>query len=772
VLQQLLAVRPVEGRPGAYIEIFGRPNEPIDAEKFDKSGLTLLKVEQARIAGEAGDLVFFAPRLALDTVARKVEAFRDESTRRGRPKNADLVQSIGSLQRASLRSLWRGPMAAFPAQRHAVVDWEIWLKTDAVDTFVATARAAEVPVSEDRLTFPEQTVLQVTASQEALLPIVLQSEGVMALAKPSTTAEFFDALPVEEQDQWIADLLRRTSFARVDRRTRWITLLDTGVSLGHPLIAPALNAADRLAANPAWGVEDVHGHGSGMAGLALHGDLTAALEDAGLRTVRHRLESVKIIPDAGANPHHLLGVVTRQAVDAAEVRAERTRVFTLASTTADDHPHDGAPTSWSTEIDQLAAGTSGRERKRRLILTSAGNVPSHKHLTRRYHAVCDAPDEELEAPGQAWNAITVGAYTDKVLLGDGVVGRPLAPRGDLSPHSKTASWTSTWPIKPEVVLEGGNLLLDDRPPALTCGDLSLLTTHHNAAARDFSTFEATSAATALTARMTARLWSVHPDLWPETVRALLVSSARWTPAMLSHLPDNPSKGDYDRLFCRYGYGVPNLRRAGRSAVDMVTLIIEDEITPHIHSDTMGAESVHNEIKLHRLPWPENALRRLRNRPVTLRVALSTFVEPNPAEAARGRKLRYGSHGLRFKLKRADETAPQFRARINRAAASEDERARATGAIDEDGWKFGTRRRDVGSLHIDELTCPASDLARRDLLAVHPVGGWWKTKLRPDQDLPRARYALVIEIDAEDEGADLYTEVEVAIAALVAAQAEV
>ena len=203
-------------------------------------------------------------------------------------------------------------------------------------------------------------------------------------------------------------------------------------------------------------MEDVHGHGTGMAGLALYGDLTTALQSATASTVRHRLESVKIIPDAGENPHYLLGTLTRRAIDAAEVRAERTRVFTLASTTSDDHPHDGAPTSWSTEIDQLAAGTSGRERERRLILTSAGNVPSPKHLTTRYHAVCDAPDEELEAPSQAWNAITVGAYTDKVVLGAGVAGRPLAPRGDLSPHSKTASWTSTWPIKPDVVLEGGN----------------------------------------------------------------------------------------------------------------------------------------------------------------------------------------------------------------------------------------------------------------------------------------------------------------------------
>jgi hypothetical protein len=155
--------------------------------------------------------------------------------------------------------------------------------------------------------------------------------------------------------------------------------------------------------------------------------------------------------------------------------------------------------------------------------------------------------------------------------------------------------------------------------------------------------------------------------------------------------------------------------------------------------------------------------------VKLRVALSTFVEPNPAEAARGRKLRYGSHGLRFKLKRADETPAQFNARINRAAESDEDAPARALLTDEDGWVFGQRRRDVGSLHIDELTCPASDLARRNQIAVHPVGGWWKTKLRRGDPPPQARYALVIEINAEEEGVDLYAEVQVAIEAMIEAE---
>jgi hypothetical protein len=79
---------------------------------------------------------------------------------------------------------------------------------------------------------------------------------------------------------------------------------------------------------------------------------------------------------------------------------------------------------------------------------------------------------------------------------------------------------------------------------------------------------------------------------------------------------------------------------------------------------------------------------------------------------------------------------------------------------------------VGSLHIDQLTCRASDLARRNLLAVHPVTGWWKSKTRLAEGLPSVRYSLIVEIDAEELETELYSEVQTAIAALIAANAVV
>jgi hypothetical protein len=773
ILETLVTLRPAAEQAGAYITLRGRPGEPIDAAKFDKSGLRLLNLTPAGDEPDSqGELVFFAPANALTRLEAKVEAFRDQNLPSGRPRNADLVQSIGALQRAQLRNLWRGPRDSFPAAVAQVVDWEVWVATDQVQAFVDAAAAANLHVAADRLHFPEQTVIRIGASRTDLAALIRTAPAmVTALAKPATAADFFDAMAVAEQPAWIADLLARTTFAAGANSVR-VTLLDTGVTLGHPLLAPALSPADRFAADPAWGLDDVQGHGSGMAGLALYGDLTTALETAAPFDIPHRLESVKVIPDAGINPHHLLGAVTRRGIDAVEVGVDRDRVFVLASSTPDDHPHDGAPTSWSTELDQLAAGVSGLKRTRRLILTSAGNVPTHLHHTPAYHEVCDHPDQEIEAPAQAWNAITVGAFTDKSVLADPDVGQALAGTGDLSPHSKTASWAGVWPLKPDIVLEGGNLVMTALPPAYAHQDLCLLTTSNTPEAQQFTTFEATSAAAALGGRLAAQTWSLYPDRWPETIRALVVASARWTQPMLAHLPAVPNKGHYEPLFQRYGYGVPSLPRAGQSADDMVTLIVEDTITPYAPGAN-GGPAVHNHIKLHTLPWPTERLRDLGAQEVTLRVTLSTFVEPNPAEAARGRKLQYGSHGLRFKLKRADETPAQFERRINMAAQADEEGAGVPIAGgDQDGWRFGSRRRDVGSLHRDEITCPASDLARRPILAIHPVGGWWKTKLRQDEPPRQARYSLVVEIDAGGTNVDLYTEVQVALAAQIAAAAAV
>ncbi|MBE0560608.1 MAG: S8 family serine peptidase [Ochrobactrum anthropi] len=734
---------------------------------LDASDLTLLRVEPALPAvNQPARATVFATDEGLVKLRRKVEDFAEKDRKSGRPYNADLVQSIGAIVEAGLRALWRSPPQRFPNPDGAV-PWEVWLDKEQAPAFIAGAAEFGVVVGADRLEFPEDLVVIATATRDALALAVRRLAGVRALASPTVTADYFDAMDPDEQADWVDDLVGRTTY-QAGANPGYVTLLDRGVSRAHPLIAPALAVADRHAANPAWGIEDVVGHGTQLGGLALFGDLAPVLQSMLPIQVRHRLESAKIIPDAGHNPHHLLGSVTRDGIDAVETAGLRRRTFALASTTVDDTPHDGAPTSWSSELDQLAAGVSGRVKTPRLLLVSAGNSDQSRFGNSNYLTVCDHPDNEIESPAQAWNPICVGAYTEKNVLPLGEPGAPLAPFGDLAPSSRTASWSSHWPIKPDVVMEGGNWVINGPPPPMKHPALSVLTTDRQYSVRSFTTVGETSAATALAANAITELWSDYPELWPETIRALFVSSARWTPQMRSHLPPNPGKGHYGLLFRRYGYGVPDMERARRSASNALTLIVQDSITPFRQSESGAPDHVHNEMRLFELPWPVEALRALVAHPVSLRVALSTYVAPNPSEPARGSKFRYASHNLRFKLNRPNEDRPAFIARISKV----DEEPEGPSVDENDGWAFGRNRRDVGSLQIDELFCPASDLARRNLLAVHPVAGWWKTRAVPDPNERSVRFALIVEIDAGEVNAELYAEVQAAIEASNVAQVAV
>lgn len=766
---------PAAELPGVYLEVRSRVDERLKKDSLDASGLMLLRIEDAPVPGGAEErATVFATAKGIEKLRKKVEQFRAEDTPDrekdgeivpGRPKNADLVQSVAAITEAGLRALWRSPPGKFPAADVATV-WEVWLEPQMMDAFVAAAPNYGVTVGVDRLEFPEDTVVVVQADRNQLAQAVRRLGGVRALAAPTITADFFDGLPVAEQAQWVDELSGRTTYTD-HPNAGYVTLLDTGVSRAHPLLQPALSVDDRHAANPAWGLEDVKGHGTEMGGLALFGDLTQKLHQANPVMVMNRLESVKLLPDAGMNPHHLLGAVTRQAINTVEQVGPRRRTFTMTTTTGEDTPHDGAPTSWSTEVDQLAAGVSGDIKQQRLVLVSAGNTDNFTFGAGNYLDRCDHEDNEIESPAQAWNVLSIGAFTEKTVLPNGEPAQALAPFGDLSPASRTASWSSHWPNKPDVVLEGGNWALSAMPPPMRHGWLSLLSTHHNYPVRSFTFTFDTSAATALAAKDVTELWSDYPTLWPETVRGLYVSSARWTQQMRGHLPAQPNKGHYTPLFQRYGYGVPDMSRARRSASNALTLIVEDTITPYGLSKKTGGD-VHNELKLFALPWPVEALRALGNTDVTLRVALSSFIAPNPSEASRGVRYRYASHNLRFQLNRAGESEARFLARISKAA----EQPEGPANDEDDLWDYGSNRRHVGSLHIDQLTCKASDLARRNLLAVHPVTGWWKSKKLLAEGLPSVRYALIVEIDAGEVEAELYAEVQVAVEALIAAQAAI
>jgi len=247
----------------------------------------------------------------------------------------------------------------------------------------------------------------------------------------------------------------------------------------------------------------------------------------------------------------------------------------------------------------------------------------------------------------------------------------------------------------------------------------------------------------------------YPNLWPETVRALIVHSAEWTAQMEADFLDaRKRKEDYAKLIRYVGYGVPNLENALWSLSNSLTLIVQDSLQPFQREGSK--EPTARDMHLHHLPWPKEALQELGEIEVEMRVTLSYFIEPNPGVVERGVKgrYRYESHGLRFEVKRPEETEQDFRMRINLRARNEEEGSYQGGGSDPK-WRLGPDRRHLGSLHSDTWTGTAAALAERSILAIYPALGWWKTAKKLERYNNQTRYALVVTIKAPEATVDLY-----------------
>lgn len=709
----------------------------------------------------------FVPEGKVGYFVRRFEQYANEDTAKGKPKNANLTERIAGIHLATLEALWTERAEDFP-EAAEVVWWEVWLRRrpggEELDRLTQFANAAEIDVGERVLRFDSRTIVLVRASALQLGAAVDLLDDLAELRAARPTAAFFTGLTPTEQTEWVDDLATRTSHAFEGSPA--VCVLDTGVQRSHPLLEPALDAADVHACEPVWGVHDHDGHGTAIAGLALYGNLEAALATKGPVNLRHRLESVKILPPPpGENDPTLYGSVTADAVSRVEIEApDRSRAYSLA-VTAEPEGVPGTPTSWSAAIDALAVGRDyapeagelgeldeGSNEDHRLFVVATGNIRSfdaaEDHLAR-------SDVETIEDPAQAWNALTVGAFTE--LVDPAPSGPPfdtwtaVAPPGELSPFSRTSmAFQRQWPTKPEIVVEGGNTARSPSDDIDWPESLQLVTTHWQPISRFLTTSNATSAATAQAASMAAEVMAAYPSFWPETVRSVLVHSARWTPAMQAQFAAAGSgKQQREALVRRYGWGVPDRERALRSAGDALTMVVQDSIRPF-------SEAKLREMHTHDLPWPVDALEELAETEVSLRVTLSYFIEPNPARRGWRQRYRYASHGLRFDLKAAEETNDDFRKRLNKRALDEEEGRPTTG--DNSGWFLGPRARTRGSLHTDIWSGTAVELASRGRIAVYPVTGWWKEQSARDRSALGVRYALVLSIETPVETADLWTPV--------------
>jgi hypothetical protein len=738
-------------KDGIYLHISSQANMGMDTKGFDLRSHGIRMLQQYEVENEDGTtvntVILYLPTGQVAVFLQKITEYLEKETGKGVPRNSKLLIGIEDIKLATLEAFWKGDREILNNPDNEL--WcELWLRTlpqnkeEVVKEFKESCALISIEIRENQqLNFPERVVV-LGKTSIAQLAELLEITPHLAEIRPANIPVSFliDETPVV-QAEFAEELANRIVWN--NENDIGILILDSGVNNGHILLQNALLNADLHTYDPSWNVNDQKGHGTGMSGLALLGDLHPLLSNLNSVEVNHCLESGKILPNNGQNPYHLYGSIITQVVSRAEIQApNRKRIYCMA-VTSDEFKTRGAPTSWSAAIDVLCSGAD--DDIQRLFFISTGNIADEKEWL-------SYPDNNLlhsiEDPAQAWNAITVGAYTEKTFIDKKKLPNfePIAETGNLSPFSMTsASWNyKKWPVKPDIVMEGGNAAIVDDDfgeYASICNDLSPLSIWYKPTQRQYEPFGMTSGATALAARMAAQIQNSYPDIAPETVRGLMIHSAEWTPAMLNSFLKNTNKEGYRNLVRTCGFGVPNLYRATTCLKNRLNLVIESEIQPFYKK--VGGSYGNKEMEIFDLPWPKAELLQMRETEVELRITLSYFIEPGPGEIGWKDRYRYASHGLRFDLNRVGEDREKFLARVNKK--SRDEYTNFNNDIPDGNWLLGINNRQLGSIHSDIWRGTAAEMATSNLIGIYPVIGWWKERAYLKKYDKKTRYSLIVSL---------------------------
>lgn len=693
----------------------------------------------------------------------KIEAYITKNviyrgTDTGNPQARALIANIEEIKTATLSAFWVDiDSYSFPESTE-VVWWEVWFRRSVYDRSKINQQleVAGLSSSPRELVFAEHVVRMVRGTAQQLASSVFILGSLAELRRPQEINDFITSSEIsyETEQEWLEELISRTEIRASGMEDRvYVCLFDSGLTHRHPLLETLVDEKNLHSWNPEWGIEDTGidgGHGTGMAAMVSFGDLAEAIASTAPIRIYHGVESYKIVHPAKATDRELFGIIYQDGVTTVSISNPSVKRIICLSVTNDGLIKSGRPSSSSGALDNIAFGNAFEGADAQLIIASGGNVLLNNHG--------DYPSknylESIQDPGQAYNVLTVGAFTTKDRLSSPSQYSPVASLGGMSPRNSTsAMWETQWPNKPDVVLEGGNVVTDGH--FLNAHDeLDPLSIDKDFSRRLFRPFGGTSSAAAFASKMAAELRLAYPDFWPETIRALMVHSADWTPQMLDG-KDIRREGDRRALLRSVGYGVPNLSKAMYSANNVLTLISQAQIRPYrLH----GTKVKYNEYHLYEIPWPTSVLQdQLFDQEVTVKVTLSYFIEPNPGAREYARSFSYHSHGLEFKLIREGETPEEFRRRVSAASEMEDESE--TPSLRDEDWTIKERVRSKGSIKKDFLKTNGATLASRNILAVYPKGGWYRSRRvlgKYDQDI---RYAIIVTIETPETEVDIYTPVE-------------
>lgn len=723
---------------GSYLEV--DINESIEIDALNTArGAKLMNIKKTSAESDKLTATLFLPDQNKEWLNKKLDDYSNpekDTSASQIPANAKLINNIEDIDVSTVLDLFtqKGDKNIFEEfTNDATGIYEVWVikgddEFDKEDLF-ARFDLLEIEHSQHCVVFTETAVALVKTTKEKLTNLVFVIDNLSELRIFKQASTLLSA-NMTEQTEWV----RLIQEATIDEEAQVrIGILDSGVNNAHPLLKAFL-PDERCHNATSAGSRDMAKHGTLMAGLVLYGDLTELIHDQDTLVVNTDLCSVKIMPGRGETPNipELYGVIAEDAI----ITARDDNAIIQCSAITADGDTSGEPSSWSSAIDETLFNNGNADA---LLFVSAGNIEYTEGLPYPDYNILT----EVKDPAQSWNAITVGAYTERCIISDpnynGIV--PIAPRGGLSPYSTTSVMWNHGLIKPEILMEGGNAIDDNGRLSSAPDDINLTSTSAHSPVRHFDAMYATSAATALAARLAAKIKCKNPDLSPLSIRALMIHSAEWTDEMKRQNTDENGRLNIHNLLHTCGYGVPTEKKAIVSEDCYATFISEQTMTPLARA-TSGKYKL-NAMHIFDLPWPKEILESMGDEEVKMRITLSYYIQPAPGSKTRHNKYRYPSLRLRFEVNKPTEDEAQFIRRVSHVEmegveASKNDTAR---------WEIGIQERNNGCIISDYIIASAIDIASCNRIAVFPASGWWNSRKYTEDKI--IKYSLIVSLETEE-----------------------
>ena len=749
-----------------------------------------------------GMLVTVSPDVTLPTLATKAQNYVSQRTDSGNPRFNGVIAPIEQIRPAGRQDKAGDRLAARIKADLLQPDQPVWVdielaggqSSDGADNrqefydYLINFSDDFQPYQEDVVTATGHYIIEVDYS---LHRVLLPGRAVLDLLDDSRANWILSMDLVPEIESHTTPLTATATadlppLPELSPDAPRVVVIDSGIAANHPLftsdgrtiIGRQRNFLPATVEPTNHTTDEIdHGHGTAIASVVAHGSLltlTQAPDEVAapvvwIENAKILLPATKLDPEANGSPQlhplQFLKLLMREVVEAFhQPSSQLCKIFNLSVATA-PHPQQSI-SNGAEEIDNLSAAND------LLFIVSTGDLQPAELVERiteehDYPAYLLQPQARLRDPGQAYNALTVGALTPIPPTFPWPSNPFLAEAEHPAPFSRSGL-LQFGPLKPDVVEIGGNLQREDLTAlpesALLVADRNYVTGQTD---QPLGFQTGTGLATAQVTHLAGRIQAGYPDASANLIRALIVNSAIWPDALIESLTgptDDPpfdalTKEDRHTLLRLCGYGRPRPEQALSSNAHCLVFIAEDEFSWTVE-DKNSSGRYPAKVSFFSIRFEPDDLFNL---PPATRLRVSVTLAYNPA-VRKTQRRRYQAVDMRWSLRRREEASDDFRARwMAEAEIDDDDAEREEENIPLRPWPWqlkpvlnpgGRARR--GSLIRDWFDIYAHDLPHTlELVTLAQVAPWRK----PPESLTQ-RYALVVSIETLDESVDIYDAVRI------------